>query len=213
MRAEKCKLSGMKKIVLTGGPCSGKTTVLSVLREAFSGQLCLVPEVATVLLSGGFPLPGKQVPWSEEWQANFEAAVLPVQRSMEDTYKLMADAKGYQMLICDRGILDGAAYTPGGLAHFCAEHRLDLGECLGRYHAVIHLESLAIADPTNYGKSGNDQRFEPLDRARQIEMATREAWAQHPRRVFIEGGKGIEVKILAVMGLVRKLLDGGEIPA
>ena len=201
----------MKKIVLTGGPCSGKTTVLSVLREAFSGQVCLVPEVATVLLSGGFPLPGKQLPWSEEWQAAFEAAVLPVQRSMEDTYVLMARERGFSLLVCDRGVLDGAAYTPGGLEHFCAENHLDLTASLARYHAVIHLESLAVADPARYGTAGNEQRFEPLERAREIELATRAAWASHPRRIFIEGGRGIERKIIEVLALVRRVLEGEEI--
>lgn len=203
----------MKKVVLTGGPCSGKTTVISVLREAFTDQICLVPESATLLLSGGFPTPGKHVPWSEAWQAAFEAAVLPLQRSMEDTFTLMAESKGRRLLVCDRGMLDGAAYTPGGLDHFCHENALDLDQSLARYHAVIHLESLAVADPTNYGKSGNDQRFEPLDRARELEMATREAWAKHPRRIFIEGGRGIEKKIIEVMSLVRRLLNGEDIAA
>lgn len=201
----------MRKVVLTGGPCSGKTTVISVLREAFTDQICLVPEAATLLLSGGFPNPGKHVPWSEAWQAAFEAAVLPVQKSMEDTYTLVAENKGRKLLVCDRGMLDGAAYTPGGLNQFCRETGLDLAESLNRYHAVIHLESLAVADPANYGKSGNDQRFEPLDRAQQIEMQTREAWSKHPRRIFIEGGRGIEKKIIEVMALVRRLLNGEEI--
>lgn len=201
-------LPRMKKIVLTGGPCSGKTTVLSVLREAFVDRICIVPEGATLLLAGGFPVPGKQLAWSPAWQAAFEAAVLPVQKSMEDAYTLLAQAKGQSLLLCDRGILDGAAYTPGGLDAFLGENALELDACVGRYHAVVHLESLAVADPANYGKSGNDQRFEPVERAREIELATRDAWAAHPRRHFIEGGRGIEKKIVEVISLVRRFLDG-----
>lgn len=45
----------MKKIVLTGGPCAGKTTVLNVLKQEFAGQILVIPEAATLLLSGGFP--------------------------------------------------------------------------------------------------------------------------------------------------------------
>lgn len=48
-------------IVLTGGPCSGKTTVLRAIAEEFRGRIVLVPEVATLLLSGGFPIPGKDI--------------------------------------------------------------------------------------------------------------------------------------------------------
>lgn len=193
-------------IVLTGGPCSGKTTVLRAIAEEFRGQVVLVPEVATLLLSGGFPTPGKDVEWSEEWQAAFQAAVLPLQRSIEDAYALMAKGNGAGLLVCDRGVLDGAAYTPGGVEEFCRRYGVDAGEAVGRYTAVIHLESLATSAPEKYGRGGNDQRFEPLERAQALEQATRAAWETHPRRVLIEGRPGIEAKVAEVIGIVRFLL-------
>ena len=44
-----------KKIALTGGPNSGKTTALSVLKETFGPRVELVREAATMIFSGGFP--------------------------------------------------------------------------------------------------------------------------------------------------------------
>ena len=41
-----------KKIALTGGPNSGKTTALSVLKETFGPQVELVREAATLIFSG-----------------------------------------------------------------------------------------------------------------------------------------------------------------
>ncbi len=49
-------VSKITKIVITGGPCAGKTTVMSRLTEEFRERefrvLC-VPEAATVLISCG----------------------------------------------------------------------------------------------------------------------------------------------------------------
>jgi hypothetical protein len=37
-------------------------------------------------------------------------------------------------------------------------------------------------------------------------MATRAAWERHPRRLFLEGGRGIDGKVAAVVGFLRDLL-------
>lgn len=46
----------MKKIVITGGPCAGKTSVLDFLGRAHSDQFVIISEAATILLKGGFHL-------------------------------------------------------------------------------------------------------------------------------------------------------------
>jgi predicted ATPase len=199
----------MRKVVLTGGPCSGKSSVQRALREEFGTVIVLVPEAATLLLGGGFPMPGKDLPWSPQWQAAFQGAVLPLQRSLEESCLLVARGQGARLLVCDRGLLDGAAYTPGGVEVFCRTFGIDLSEALSRYEAVLHLESLAIADPPRYGPAGNAQRFEALEEAVRLEAATRAAWEGHPRRLIFDGRGGVEMKIAAVIDFLRGLLAEG----
>jgi predicted ATPase len=199
-------MTEIKIIVLTGGPCSGKSTVLRALQEEFGDQLVIVPEVATVLLAGGFPVPGKDLEWSASWQEAFQGAVLPMQVSFEKGCALVATQRKVKLLVCDRGMLDGAAYTPGGVEEFCSRYGLDEVETNRRYKTIIHLESLATCEPERYGKTGNDARFEPLERAQELEMATRAAWQGHKHRVVIEGRRGIEGKISEAIGIVRYLL-------
>lgn len=198
----------MKTIVLTGGPCSGKTTVLVAMAEQFRGRIQIVPEVATRLLTDCFPIPGKDIEWSEEWQAHFQAAVLPVQRHLEDAYALMAIHQGATLLVCDRGLLDGATYTPGGLTEFCARYGIHAPDALARYDAIVHLESLAAYDPAEYERKRrtNNARFEALDRAQQLERNACEVWKDHPQRIFLKGERDVADKIAQVTEVVRRLL-------
>lgn len=196
----------MKKLVLTGGPCSGKTTVLSVLQEEYGDKIIIVPEVASILLEGGFPVPGKDVEWSQEWQDAFQATILPMQKSFEQILALKAKAREINLLVCDRGRLDGAAYTPGGVEVFCKRFGLDKVKTLAEYDAVVHLESLATVDPERYGKANNANRFEPLERAQELEAATQEAWVDHQKHLVVNGQRGIEGKISEVIGIVKLLL-------
>lgn len=197
----------MKKVVLTGGPCSGKSTVMRALAEEFGDTVVLVPEAATILLAGGFPVPGKHLPWSEDWQAHIQPAIVSVQQALEGAYLLVAQERGAALMVCDRGLLDGAAYTPGGLDEFCRRHAVDANQAAARYHAVIHLESLAVADPEKYGAAGNASRFETLEEAQRLEHATREAWSNHPTRHIIENRKGFVSTAAEVFRILRLLLS------
>jgi predicted ATPase len=196
----------MKKIVLTGGPCAGKSTVLEVLEKKFAGRVLVVPEVATMLLSGGFPVPGKHLKWSVEWQEAFQKAVLPVQKQLEDAFELRAKEMGIDLLVCDRGTLDGAAYSFGGPGAFCRKHGLDVESEYARYEVVIHLESTATGDPERYGKANNTSRFEDLEEAKRLEIRTADAWSSHPDFCFVSCDGGIEGKITAAIEIVASLL-------
>lgn len=193
-------------VALTGGPCGGKSTVLNALKEEFGERLVLVPEVATIVLESWFPLPGRDLEWSQEWQDAFQSIVSPLQIGFETGHALAAKKRGVAVMVCDRGLLDGVAYTGGDVAGFCARYGIGEDEAYDRYQSVIHLESLATSDPEQYGKVGNDIRYESLVRAQELEYAIRAAWKGHPNRVIIDSGRGIEGKISDVTLIIRQLL-------
>lgn len=203
----------MKKIVVTGADRGGKSMVIEAVKKEFGGQVIVVPEVATMLLSGGFPIPGKDITWTPEWQAAFQSAVLAVQINLEAVYELKAAQEGAALLICDRGRLDGAGFTPGGLPKFCRLYGLDAREAFACYEAVYHLESTAVGDPEDYERdrnANNAVRFRSCKEAAELDYAIRAAWQTHPNWTLISCEGGLERKIKVVTSAVREILSEGR---
>lgn len=197
----------MRRIVITGGPCSGKTSCLKAVQEHCGDSVAIVPEVATILLQGGFPRPILPVTsWPTEYHQLLQKAILDLQHSLEDACHLIAQQANKTILICDRGVLDGAAYWPEGLEAYLKHFNLCIHATHAQYDAVVHLESLATALPELFGTMNNPHRYESLVEAQEREHATRQAWLQHPRRLFIPGKQSLKRKIQQVLSLIRSFL-------
>jgi len=176
----------MMRIVITGGPCAGKTSVINALKQTLGQRAMFLPEVATLLLSGGFPQPGRDVEWSEVWADEFQKAVSNTQTSLENLAHHEARKADTEIIICDRGLLDGAAYA-GGIERFCSLIGIDHRSTLERYEMVIHLESMATAKPALYSSESNSCRYESLEEAQALEIRTRQVWQHHQRHIFVPG--------------------------
>src|SRR3989344_5303364 len=122
------------KIVLTGGPCSGKSTVIEKIKKERPDIHC-VPEMATILISQFKNLPGKD----KVSGRRFQRAVYRAQRILEATSTQFAISEGKKAIIFDRGSLDGAAYTEGGLDEFEKELKISRQDEYGQYDQVICL--------------------------------------------------------------------------
>lgn len=196
------------KLVLTGGPCAGKTRCLRALREHLGEQVVAVPEAATLLLDGGLPPPGRERirNGEDEWVRSFQGAILTLQQTLEETYERLAWRCGARLLVCDRGVLDGAAYWPGGRDAFLRHFGLQLEESFARYRAVLHLQSLAELHPHLYGPDNNATRYEDVTNALRVERSVRAAWAGHPGLIVIRAEQEPQAKIDRVLEHVEALL-------
>jgi predicted ATPase len=195
-------------IVLTGGPCAGKTTVLSEIQKAYSDRCFFIPEVATMLLDDGYPCPGKDgLEWSREWQIGFQQDIYWKQLDLEYSFGLSAHSARRKLVVCDRGLLDSASYLEGGMQEFCELFRLSPEDVYQRYAAVIHLESVATGCPDTYGRANNGSRFEERNRAVILEQRLREAWQNHPQYHFVDCSNGVEGKTQRVLEILKRLLE------
>ncbi len=198
-RKPKPHANGHCRIVLTGGPGGGKTTAGDLFRREMGDRVVLVPEAATMVFSGGFP----RVTQAGAAHAA-QRAIYHVQIHLEEA--VMAQHPE-QILLCDRGTVDGAAYWPGGSDAFFEDIGSTLERELSRYDAVIFFESAAVGHMSIEG--GNPIRNESMEQAVKLDRKLRELWQQHPKFVLVPHNASFFKKIsfgLAVLdGIVSEL--------
>jgi predicted ATPase len=171
-------------VVLTGGPGAGKTAVLEVVQRQFCEHVVVLPEAATIVFSGGFPRYDDTA-----GRRGAQLAIFHVQDQMERLELALARAA---LVVCDRGIPDGAAYWPAEEESFWAAVGAPKEAVVQRYHAVIHLRTPAANG--GYGHQ-NPVRIETPAEARAIDERIARIWDGHPRRVFVNSTDDFLAKI------------------
>ena len=223
----------IKKIVLTGGPCAGKTTALVKIMEYFSGfgyKVFNVPEVPTIYSTAGW----NYLTPNRDLYYQGERAILETQLALEDQFMRLAEVCTQPVLIvCDRGTMDISAYIkPEEWEEITAMCGTNSNEMLERYDAVLHLVSAADGAEQYYTTATNATRYaqaneEGLRLARLLDKKVINAWTGHPHLRVIDNHDDFESKlnrvlmeISSVVGLPQPVRDErifrveivGEIP-
>lgn len=183
-----------RRVVLTGGPGAGKTAVLELVRQAYAGQVQVLPEAAGIVFGGGFPRTGEDV-----CRRAGQRAIYHVQRELET----VADAGAQTVVLCDRGTVDGAAYWPGP-DEFWPSIGTTLADELARYDVVIHLRTPSSAHGYN---RVNPLRIESAAEAAAIDDRILDAWAGHPRRIIIAATPDFLAKARQAIDVLARELE------
>lgn len=198
----------IQRIVLTGGPCAGKSTALERIAawlHACGVQVYRVPEASTLLLRGGILVAGAPL----DFMIAFQRGIVRLQLALEDAFLDFARTQQrHAVLLCDRGVVDGAAYLPteawqriAGATGYTDEQLRD-----GRYDAVLHLVTTALGAESHYGTHTNAVRYETLDEARAVDLRLRQAWSGHPRHYVIDNSAEFETKLHRVLQAVCEIV-------
>ncbi len=196
----------VKKIVITGGPCSGKSTALPILAEHLRSlglNVVTLPETAADLMRSGFTPDGMNSR-SDFQELNLNYMLYKIRTFERFAAESLPDKD--TVIICDRGLCDGAAYMSN------AEFRAQLDICglteveaRDGYDAVFHLESSAKCAPEAY--RNDDVRFESAAESAALDDATMRAWVGHPHwRLIRDDGSGFELKIASLIKKVTAFL-------
>lgn len=192
------------KLVLTGGPCGGKTTGqarLATFFENLGWKVFRVPETATILMSGGISF-GEL---NQEQVLDFQEHLIATMMALEDTYFSMAEKCGQNVLIiADRGTMDASAFIEREawekiLAKLGLE---DIEISDNRYNHVVHMQSAAIGAENFYTTEDHSARFEGLELARERDRRAMEAWRDHPYVDIIDNRADFDTKINKLIDLV-----------
>lgn len=202
----------IKKIVLTGGPCAGKTTALVKIVEYFSGmgyKVFTIPEVPTLFSIGGwnYLTPNRQLYYQGE------RAILETQLALKDQFMALAEVCTKPVLIvCDRGALDISAYIkPEEWEEITQMAGSDSESLRKRYDAVLHLVSAADGAEQYYTTATNATRYEKADEeglrlARELDKKVINAWSGHSHLRVINNHDDFNAKLSRVIQEISNVL-------
>ena len=186
------------RIVLTGGPAAGKTTLISRILKEFKQddgwKVITIPETASELISGFGIKPFGGCVSMLDFQYFVVADQLHKEKlALEAAQKIPEE---HVIILFDRALFDDKAYVSDEefrqvLAHF----GLTEEQALAHYDTVLHLVSCAKGAEFAYN-FGNEARYETLEEARVKDDQTLRAWSQHPNLRVIDNSVDFEDKIV-----------------
>ena len=194
------------KIVVTGGPCAGKTTAMSWIQNAFTKMgyaVLFVDETATQLITGGAS------PWLSTSNRDFQLQLIRLQQAKETAFteigKTLKESK--ILIVCDRAVMDNCAYMSvqefsWGMKMMNAS-KVSLRD---QYDAVFHLVTAAKGAEKYYTLSNNEARTETVEEASALDDRLIAAWTGHPHFRIIDNSSGFEEKMLRLIREITSFL-------
>lgn len=214
------------KVVLTGGPGGGKTSVLNAIKnltiteEGYKNiiklgdkkiKLVTISETATELISSGIP------PTEAERIYDFQDILFEIQKSKEES-SIKSLRFGYDtdiiLFLYDRGLLDGMAYLDkkGEFEDIMASKDVKELDILDKYDLVLDLLSTATCAPEKYGFESNEARFEDVEWAKSVDRKTSAAWVGHRNMKLFDSGVSLEEEVNNVIEYLKDyILNGSNI--
>ena len=200
------------KIVLTGGPAAGKTTLISRILKEFKQddgwRVITIPETATDLISGfGIKPFGNCLSMLE-----FQDYVVADQLHKEKLALQAAQAvpEPNVLVVYDRALLDDKAYiTDEEFEQVVGKFGLTTETILAKYDAVIHLVTCAKGAEFAYNLD-NAARSETLDDAVEKDDRTLRAWSTHPNLKIVDNAVDFEKKMQRAMREIFRIVGRPE---
>ena len=205
-------MKNIHRIVITGGPCAGKTTAFAKIQSELSMRgykVFIVPETFTEMFGGGIKL-------LEYENIDFQEMLLKQQIHKEDMYDTAAEKcrEDNVIILYDRGVMDGLAYMSEVDAkallkrNSYSDNRLKT-----RYDAVIHMVTAADGAVEAFlaNRENNKARYEDVNGAIAADKMLIKVWTGHPHLRVIDNSTNFEEKISRVMVEIYSIL-GEPIP-
>lgn len=192
----------MPRIVITGGPCAGKTTLIGVLgpklvRHGY--RVHVVEECATEVLAMGL------TPTTCGSVLAFQRHVFDRQLAKE---AVLDHLDPRVVILLDRGLMDNAGYLPDDqLDMLLAERGMTRADAYARYDAVIHLVTAAIGAEEYFSHATNEHRLEGVEEAVRVDHALLAGWSGHPSLRIIDNEGGFEDKLDRAVAAVLDIVE------
>ena len=201
------------KIVLTGGPAAGKTTLVSRVLKEFKQEdgwrVITIPETATELISGFGIKPFDNCMSMLQFQDFVVGDQIHKEKLALDAAQLVPEDN--ILILYDRALMDDKAYVSDEefaqvIARFDdrTEERV-----LANYDMVLHLITCAKGAEFAYDL-GNNARTESIEFAREMDDRTLRAWSAHPNLRIIDNDANFNNKIERALREIYRAVGEAE---
>ncbi len=200
----------ISKIVITGGPCAGKSSATSRIKREFTKlgyTVLFVPETATELITGGV------APWTCGTVAEYQKCQLELQLKKESIFEEAARTMPAEkvLIVCDRGALDNKAYMSlddfNWMVNELGKNEVELRDL---YDAVFHLVTAAKGGGKHYTTENNAARTETVEEATALDDRLIAAWTGHPHFRVIDNCEDFEQKMNRLVEEISVFLGAPE---
>lgn len=198
------------KIVVTGGPCGGKSTAMSWIQNAFTQMgyaVLFVSETATELITAGI------APWTCKTNLDFQKFLMSLQISKEKNFEQAAMSMDADkvLIVCDRGVIDNKVYMTDyeflSVANAVGINEVELRD---NYDAVFHLVTAAKGAEKFYTTANNSARTETAEEAAEMDDKFIHAWIGHPHLRVIDNSTDFENKMKRLIAEISSFLGEPE---
>ena len=202
----------IKKVVLTGGPCAGKSTAIAKISKVFTEkgyEVLVVPETATEIINMGIKPFGDNKINMYDFQKFILSHQLEKERLI-DEYINLNENKNI-LVIYDRGIIDNMAYVPlNEFDKLLKEFNITKSNLFTRYDSALHL--LTAAKGTDfYTIENNSAGSEGKEEAIILDDKILESYLGFPRLRIIDNSTNFESKIEKVIKEISNVLGNAYV--
>lgn len=183
----------MKKIVITGAPCTGKTEYIEYVRRRSLRNVCFVPEVAHILFSTNLQnASGMSIDAVHH-------VIFTLQKSIEKCVFACGTEMAFHLL--DRGSLDVVAYCSNT---FTQDYSIDVQKEYRNYDIILLFQMPSCEEQYDdyMNQSNNPYRYETYVEALQVETRLNLIWAEHPQFFRVPSFREVEHKFKYVNRLI-----------
>lgn len=204
------------QIVITGGPCGGKTTALEEISNRLRSmgyRVIISQEVATDVFTGGVPDIVRIAKEDPQKYFKIQEQILLEVVSRSKMRRNLADILGDEktVILLDRGPMDASAYMPQE-QFFAAlkKNGLSVYDARDSFDGVVHLVSAADGAEEFYELANNKARSETPIKARFVDKETQWAWVGVPHLKIIDNSTDFDGKLERLFQAILGILGEPE---